>query len=126
MMLLSRISRRRSLLALVSCSAALVLGFDVHSQSISQRRKGSKTNSKWLDLPETPKLPAALREGWLPINGTRIFFAQFGNGPSVLLLHGGLANWNYWGAQVEELSKAFCVTVMDTRGHGRSPLVLDA
>ena len=57
------------------------------------------------------------------MNGTKIYFAQFGEaGPPVLMLHGGLGNSNYWGHQVGELAKQFAVTVMDTRGHGRSPL----
>jgi pimeloyl-ACP methyl ester carboxylesterase len=46
----------------------------------------------------------------------------FGSGSSVLLLHGGLANSNYWGNQIKPLAEKFCVTVMDTRGHGRSTL----
>jgi len=56
------------------------------------------------------------------VNGTSIYYAQFGEGPPVLLLHGGLANSNYWGLQVGELAKEFSVLVMDTRGHGRSPV----
>jgi predicted alpha/beta-fold hydrolase len=76
----------------------------------------------WLTLPPTPTLPHATKSGLVNINGTSIFFAQFGAGRPVLLLHGGLANSNYWGHQVRELAQAFSVVVMDTRGHGRSPL----
>jgi len=39
------------------------------------------------------------------------------------MLHGGLATSDYWGLQVEKLAKAYTVTVMDTRGHGRSPVM---
>lgn len=76
----------------------------------------------WLTLPPTPTLPHATKSGLVNINGTSIFFALFGAGRPVLLLHGGLANSNYWGHQVRELAQAFSVVVMDTRGHGRSPL----
>lgn len=76
----------------------------------------------WLTLPATPTLPPARNEGRVDLNGTNIFFAQFGDGPHVLLLHGGLANSNYWGHQVRALAPDFLVTVMDTRGHGRSPV----
>ena len=79
-------------------------------------------DAPWLTLPPTPTLPRATRSGLVTINKTSIFFAQFGAGPPVLLLHGGLANSNYWGHQVRELAQAFSVVVMDTRGHGRSPL----
>jgi pimeloyl-ACP methyl ester carboxylesterase len=115
-MSLSRISRRQAILGLATCSSAALLGFETDAQG-----QASRNPSKWSILPDTPKLPKSAHQGLLPVNDTQIFFAQFGQGPSVLLLHGGLANSNYWGAQVEELSKSFRVTVMDTRGHGRSP-----
>ena len=77
----------------------------------------------WLTLPPTPKLPTATRAGHAIVNGTEIFFGQFGReGVPLLLLHGGLANSNYWGHQIERLAGDFAVTVMDTRGHGRSPV----
>ncbi len=84
------------------------------------------TDAKWLTLPPTPTLPDTTRKGIATVNGTDIFHAQFGQGPPVLLLHGGLANSNYWGHQVEHLAHRFSVIVMDTRGHGRSPLMLRA
>ena len=76
----------------------------------------------WRTLPPTPKLPAATQSDLVRVNGTEIYFAQFGQGPPVLLLHGGLGNSEYWGHQVRHLAERFEVTVMDTRGHGRSPL----
>jgi pimeloyl-ACP methyl ester carboxylesterase len=38
----------------------------------------------------------------------------------VILLHGGLANANYWDHQVPVLARTHRVIVMDSRGHGRS------
>lgn len=55
-----------------------------------------------------------------PVNGIRIWYAEFGQGEPVLLLHGGLANSNYWGLQVRALQQHYRVIVMDSRGHGRS------
>jgi len=81
-----------------------------------------RSRAPWLTLPPTPALPHAMRSGLTAINGTRIFFAQFGAGPPVLLLHGGLANSDYWGHQIRQLAQIYSVTVMDTRGHGRSPV----
>jgi pimeloyl-ACP methyl ester carboxylesterase len=79
-------------------------------------------NAEWLTLPLTPILPVTTRKGVATINGTDIFYAQFGQGAPVVLLHGGLANSNYWGHQIEHLAPNFTVIVMDTRGHGRSAL----
>jgi pimeloyl-ACP methyl ester carboxylesterase len=74
----------------------------------------------WLTLPATPTLPAPEHSGNAPVNGIKIWYAEFGQGEPVILLHGGLANANYWGNQVPVLAKNYQVIVMDSRGHGRS------
>ena len=74
----------------------------------------------WMVLPPTPALPRAERSGFAPVNGIRLWYAEFGEGPPVILLHGGLANANYWGLQVRALSPTCRVIVLDSRGHGRS------
>lgn len=75
---------------------------------------------RWLQLPPTPTLPHATLTGFAPINGIKIWYAVFGQGEPVILLHGGLANSNYWGHQIPALAKQYKVIVMDSRGHGRS------
>jgi pimeloyl-ACP methyl ester carboxylesterase len=75
---------------------------------------------QWLTLPPTPTLPAAAESGYAPVNGVKIWYAVFGQGKPVILLHGGLGNSDYWGNQVPELAKEYQVIVMDSRGHGRS------
>lgn len=75
---------------------------------------------QWLSLPPTPTLPKAAQSGLAPINGVKIWYAMFGRGEPVILLHGGLANANYWGHQVRALQRHYQVIVMESRGHGRS------
>jgi pimeloyl-ACP methyl ester carboxylesterase len=75
---------------------------------------------QWLTLPPTPKLPKALHSSLAPVNGIKIWYAEFGHGRPVIMIHGGLANANYWGKQVPALDKHYRVIVMDSRGHGRS------
>ncbi len=75
---------------------------------------------QWLNLPPTPTLPKATQSGFAPVNGIRIWYAVFGRGEPVILLHGGLANANYWGHQVRALQRHYQVIVMESRGHGRS------
>ena len=75
---------------------------------------------QWETLPPTPSLPKAARSGYAAVNGIRIWYAVFGRGAPVILLHGGLANANYWGNQVPVLARHYRVIVMDSRGHGRS------
>lgn len=71
-------------------------------------------------MPPTPTLPLPAQSGTAPINGIRLWYAIFGQGEPVILLHGGLANANYWGYQVRALQPLYRVIVMDSRGHGRS------
>jgi pimeloyl-ACP methyl ester carboxylesterase len=75
---------------------------------------------QWMTLPPTPTLPKAAASGYAPVNGVKIWYAEFGKGQPVILLHGGLGNSNYWGLQVKALEKHYRVIVMDSRGHGRS------
>lgn len=75
---------------------------------------------QWESLPPTPTLPEATHSGYAPVNGVKIWYAEFGQGKPVILLHGGLANSNYWGNLVPVLTQHYRVIVMDSRGHGRS------
>jgi pimeloyl-ACP methyl ester carboxylesterase len=76
--------------------------------------------SQWQNLPDTPTLPRSNRSGYAPVNGVKIWYAVFGRGEPVIMLHGGLANSDYWGYQVPVLAKRYRIIVMDSRGHGRS------
>ena len=75
---------------------------------------------QWLTLPPTPTLPTAAQSGLAPVNGIKLWYAEFGQGAPVILLHGGLANSNYWGLLVRALAPHYRVIVVDSRGHGRS------
>jgi pimeloyl-ACP methyl ester carboxylesterase len=74
----------------------------------------------WQRLPPTPALPKAEHSGVAAVNGIRLWYAVFGHGDPVILVHGGLANSDYWGLQVPVLARGYQVIVIDSRGHGRS------
>lgn len=80
----------------------------------------ARAEPQWLTLPPTPSLPAPVKSGYATVNGIKIWYAEFGRGTSVILLHGGLANSNYWGKLVPALAPHYRVIIMDSRGHGRS------
>ncbi|MFT4185020.1 MAG: alpha/beta hydrolase [Rhizobium sp.] len=66
-------------------------------------------------------LPAAAVEGHVEHDGVRIWYAAYGAGRPVILLHGGLGNSGNWGHQVPALVEAgYRVIAIDSRGHGRS------
>src|SRR6266568_2765071 len=74
----------------------------------------------WEMLPPTPAPMPAERSGQVSANGISIYYAVYGRGSPVILLHGGLANSDYWGNQIQALASHHSVIVMDSRGHGRS------
>ena len=66
-------------------------------------------------------LPTANDQGYVEHEGARIWFATYGSGPAVILLHGGLGHGGNWGYQVPALvDSGYRVVLIDSRGHGRS------
>lgn len=84
----------------------------------------ARADQPWLHLPPTPSLPTPVTSGMAPVNSIRLWYATFGPAAAplvpVVLLHGGLANSNYWGLLVPVLAREREVIVLDSRGHGRS------
>ena len=97
---------------------SLIIAFVTACVWLSQ----AQAEPQWMTLPPTPALPKAVQSGLAPVNGIKIWYATFGprGGEPVILLHGGLANSNYWGNQVRALQTRYRIVVMDSRGHGRS------
>jgi pimeloyl-ACP methyl ester carboxylesterase len=75
---------------------------------------------QWAKLPPTPELPKPDRSGIAAVNGARIWYAIFGHGSPVIMIHGGAGSSNYWGLQIPALTQHYEVIVLDSRGHGRS------
>ena len=75
---------------------------------------------RWELLPPTPEPIHSDRSAQANANGISIHYAVYGQGSPVVLLHGGLANADYWGNQIRALAPHHTVIVLDSRGHGRS------
>ena len=66
-------------------------------------------------------LPVADDEGYASHDGARIWYATYGSGAPVIMLHGGLGHSGNWGYQVPALAKSrYRAVLIDSRGHGRS------
>jgi pimeloyl-ACP methyl ester carboxylesterase len=76
-----------------------------------------------LKIPRPPALPAPAMEGRVAHDGALIWFATFGDGPPVILLHGAGGDADNFGFQVPALIAAHRrVIVIDSRGQGRSTM----
>src|SRR5512133_926037 len=66
-------------------------------------------------------LPETRDQGFVENNGAQIWYASYGSGAPVVLLHGGLGHSGNWGYQVSALiENGYRAVVIDSRGHGRS------
>jgi pimeloyl-ACP methyl ester carboxylesterase len=66
-------------------------------------------------------LPITNDQDYVEHDGARIWYATYGSGPPVILLHGGLGHSGNWGYQVPALvRRGYRAVLIDSRGHGRS------
>ncbi len=81
----------------------------------------AKPTPTWLTLPPPPPLPTPASQGYVEHDDARIWYATFGTGPPVILLHGGDGSSDDWGFQVPALiAHGYQVVAIDSRGQGRS------
>lgn len=76
---------------------------------------------RWETVPLPPAMPAATTTGSIKVDGAALYYARYGKGDPVVLLHGGLGNSDHWANQIAALVDAkHEVIVTDARGEGRS------
>lgn len=57
---------------------------------------------------------------YISVSSTRIYYEEYGEGPVLLLLHGGLGSIHDFARVIPELSDHFRIIAPDSPGHGRS------
>jgi pimeloyl-ACP methyl ester carboxylesterase len=67
-----------------------------------------------------PASSAAIRGSYAEVGGQRLYYEISGQGPSLLLLHGGLSSSAGFEQIVPALAQHFRVLAVDRVGHGRS------
>lgn len=60
------------------------------------------------------------RGTYAEVNGIRMYYETVGEGPPLVMLHGGTASAECWAEQVRPFSRHFRLILPDSRGHGRS------
>lgn len=100
---------------------AAVVGVALAAGAPPKALAAEPTTPLWLSLPALPAMPQPTASGFVTHDGARLYYAAFGRGRPVILLHGGLANSEYWANQIPALTGAgWRVITIDSRGHGRS------
>lgn len=64
--------------------------------------------------------PPVTGHGFAPVNGTRLYYEAEGEGPALILLHGGQLDSRIWDRQVAAYAGRFRVLRYDARGFGGS------
>jgi pimeloyl-ACP methyl ester carboxylesterase len=72
--------------------------------------------------PTMTQLPKPAKSGHAAINGVNYYYAVYGKGEPLLLLHGGLGQIEMFGPNLGLLAKRREVIGVDLHGHGRTDL----
>src|SRR5215813_2855383 len=57
---------------------------------------------------------------FVEVNQAALYYEEHGDGPPLILIHGGLSTSSFWEPVAAELAAGFRVITPDSRGHGRS------
>jgi len=63
---------------------------------------------------------AALKSGYAPVDGLKMYYEIHGTGKPLILLHGGLGSSDMFSQIMPQLSKERQVIAVDLRAHGRT------
>ena len=66
--------------------------------------------------------PKPSRSGHAAVDGVNYYYAVYGTGEPLLLLHGGLGQIEMFGPNLTKLAQSRQVIGVDLQGHGRTPL----
>jgi pimeloyl-ACP methyl ester carboxylesterase len=67
-------------------------------------------------------IPKPTKSGHAAVNGVNYYYAVYGTGAPLLLLHGGLGQIEMFGPNLIKLAQSRQVIGVDLQGHGRTPL----
>ena len=103
---------------------ALIAAAAFTGLAVAASSPGASAEQPWKVLPPMPNLPAASVSGPVHVNDIEMWRAEFGprDGKPVIMVHGGLANSNYFGKVIPLLvAEGFHVVAVDSASTGCSP-----
>ncbi len=65
-------------------------------------------------------MPAPNKSGYAPVNGVEYYYAVYGEGDPIVLLHGGFGAIEMFGPVIDLLAAGHQVIGVDLQGHGRT------
>lgn len=65
-------------------------------------------------------MPTPTKSGYVPVNGGKVYYATYGSGSPLVLLHGGLMTIETFGPVLPALAKTHEVIAIEAQGHGRT------
>lgn len=92
---------RRTLLA-IAAMASLTLVTPANAQS------------------EGTQMPTPSKYGYAPVNGVEVYYAVYGEGSPIVLLHGGLMSGSSFGPILDTMTENHQVVTVDLQGHGHT------
>jgi pimeloyl-ACP methyl ester carboxylesterase len=69
---------------------------------------------------EAPQMPAPNKAGYAPVNGVEIYYAVYGQGEPLVLIHGGFGMIEMFGPVLASLAENHTVIGVDLQAHGRT------
>lgn len=71
------------------------------------------------DTPEGTAV-SRLKTGFVDVRETKLYYEEMGQGPPLVMIHGGLLDRRMWDPQFEAFAAAYRVVRYDVRNHGSS------
>lgn len=65
-------------------------------------------------------MPTPTKSGYVPVEGGKVWYATYGEGAPLVLLHGGLVTNDAWGPTIPALSAGHTVIAIELQGHGHT------
>lgn len=76
--------------------------------------------SKQVNEPVLPQFDAGKTEGTAQTNGIETHYVQWGDGTSIVFIHGAIMDHRMWTPQMRVLSEEYSTVAYDVRGHGQT------
>lgn len=65
-------------------------------------------------------MPTPTKSGYVPVNGGKVYYATYGSGAPLVLLHGGLMTIEAFGPVLPALAATHEVIAIEAQGHGHT------